>query len=149
MVDNISNDTTTGTEVAAFTIDKSFEGRDEYRLFSMGDDARFYRLTYTYVNQSYLKEPEIHQVNVSSTHIQACFDKLEHSKIPANPAFAVGLDGTTFSLVLSHGPSETIYTWWSYYPVGYEPLAEFAEALLEATGLPYSPLCSVEGSGVM
>ena len=134
----------TDTEVAAFTIAASFEGRVEYRLFKTDDKARFYRLTY--VNRGGSDKLEVHQVHVSSAHIRACLNELKNAQIPANPTFADGLDGGIYTLMLSHGLSETTYTWWTYYPKGYEPLAAFAEALMEASGFPYHPLCSIERS---
>ena len=129
--------------IATFKLDISFEGTEEYKLYALSDNERFYQLDY--LKTGYNSTPETQTVLVSAPHIQSCFEKLERSLIPARPEFLSGLDGTTYTLEFNEGLNKVLYQWWVAYPPGYEAIAEFAEELMKASGTPCRSLVGGEG----
>jgi hypothetical protein len=67
---------------------------------------------------------------VSPTEVRDILDNLEHRVIPVVPEPIIGLDGTTYELLIERGFSKVQFTWWCEPPPAWNALGEVSKRLL-------------------
>ncbi len=67
---------------------------------------------------------------VSPTEVRDILDILEHRVISVVPEPIIGLDGTTYELLIERGFSKVQFTWWCEPPTGWKALGEVSKRLL-------------------
>jgi hypothetical protein len=76
---------------------------------------------------------------VSPTEVRDILDILEHQVISVVPETVMGLDGTTYELLIERGFSKVQFTWWCEPPAVWKALGEISKRLLliaDATSVP-------------
>ncbi len=77
--------------------------------------------------------------DIPSTQVNRVLAFLSSSRISPIPTFAMGVDGTTYSLEVSTGYNSVSYTWWGTIPDEYEPFKELIKSLLSWAEIKYPP----------
>ncbi|MGB2634310.1 MAG: hypothetical protein WAM58_10275 [Candidatus Acidiferrum sp.] len=67
---------------------------------------------------------------VSPTEVREILDILEHQVISVVPETVMGLDGTTYELLIERGFSKVQFTWWCEPPAVWKVLGEVSKRLL-------------------
>jgi len=67
---------------------------------------------------------------VSPTEVREILDILQHQVISVVPETIVGLDGTTYELLIERGFSKVQFTWWCEPPEVWKTLGEVSKRLL-------------------
>jgi hypothetical protein len=79
---------------------------------------------------------EIIVTNEKAEHI---LQILKQASISVMPGYSLGVDGTSYELIVSRGLNEGRYRWWETIPEGWEPLAKISDALLRLVDKPAIP----------
>jgi hypothetical protein len=67
---------------------------------------------------------------VSPTEVREILDVLQHQVVSVVPETIVGLDGTTYELLIQRGFSKVRFTWWCEPPAVWKALGEVSTRLL-------------------
>jgi hypothetical protein len=73
------------------------------------------------------------QREVPAAEASEILDILQHQIAFIVPEVTIGLDGTTYELLIERGFSKVQFTWWCEPPLGWEALGEVARKILSRT----------------
>lgn len=113
------------------TIIRIYKGRGK-NLYSLEYQKSLFHGMLT--SRHFLKENEVAESwkrELSEAEASKLFGCLSNLQVPVKPAYILGLDGTSYVLVIENGMNKVKYKWWSKVPEGWEGLDEIAYIMME------------------